>query len=366
MMSEKSQKKLFDWRRILWLTWCLVGLLVVILVLSQSSCTANLQILKRLGRLILLVGLATFIGSIFELRNWTNFANVLLKPLIAYAKLPQVAGAAMVTAIFSNNAAGGLLAGSFAEGRISRFEMRVSAICNSYVAYVSHSLRVMYPIVGALGIPALYYFGMMFGAGLIITLVAMTISRLRPAAAISIYDEPYDNPGIESLLETKVGGQKKPGSWPQTLRKSGRRTRKIVIRVVCITIPLYILVSYLNKSGFFEVWKDFVPEVAAPFFPPEVLAIMAARLGGLISAAGVASELLHQGAVSYAHILLALFAGNIITNPIRTMRRNLPSAMGIFPPRDGFFIVMVMQTSRFLFALLFILMLIVYLHLTQG
>ncbi|MCD6430178.1 MAG: hypothetical protein J7L57_03050 [Deltaproteobacteria bacterium] len=361
-MKVKLPNKSSVGQRQLWLAWCLLGLLVVIFVLSQSSSAVNLRILKRLGRLIILVGLATFIGSIFELRNWTNFANLLLKPLIAYARLPQIAGAAMVTAIFSNQAAGSLLAGSFSEGRISRFEMRVGAICNSYVAYVSHSLRVMYPIIGALGMPALYYFGMMFGAGLIITLTAMTISRLRPAVAISSYDEPKG----EGLQDATFAHRRNPGSWPETFRKAGRRTREIVIRVVCITIPLYVLVSYLNKTGFFEVWKDFVPQIAAPFFPPEVLTIMAARLGGLISAAAVASELLHQGTVSYAHILLALFAGNIITNPIRSLRRNLPTAMGIFPPRDGFFIVMVMQTSRLLFALFFILMLIVYLHLKPG
>ncbi len=360
-MREKLQKKLSLWQRILWLLWCLSGLLVVIFVLSQGSSAVNLRILKSLGRLILLVGLATFIGSILELRNWTSFVSFLLRPLIAYARLPQLAGAAMVTALFSNYAAGSLLAGSFAEGRLSRFEMRVGAICNSYIAYISHSLRVMYPIIGALGIPALYYFGMMFGAGMIITLVALTFSRLRPAAAISSYDEP-DDEGLQTATELNRSG---PGSWPETLRKSGWRTRKIVLRVASITVPLYVLASYLNQVGLFQLWKDFVPEIATPFFPPEVLAIMAARLGGLISAAGVASELFNQGAVGYAHILLALFAGNIITNPIRTLRRNLPSAMGIFPPRDGFFIVMVMQGSRLLFALFFILVLIVYI-LSRG
>ena len=358
-MRKKEQKELSPWRRRLWLLWCLIGLLVVVFVLSQGSSTVNLRILKSLGRLVLLVGLATFVGSIFELRNWTSFVSLLLRPLIAYARLPQLAGAAMVTALFSNYAAGSMLAGSFAEGRLSRFEMRIGAICNSYIAYISHSLRVMYPIIGALGITALYYFGMMFGAGLIITLVAVTISRLRPAAAVSIFDEP-DN---EALQTAKILSRKGLESWPETLRKSGWRTREIIIRVACITVPLYVLASYLNQAGFFQLWKDFVPEIATPFFPPEVLAIMAARLGGLLSAAGVASELYDQGAVGQAHILLALFVGNIITNPIRTLRRNLPSAMGIFPPRDGFFIVMVMQGSRLLFALFFILVLIVYLYL---
>ncbi|RLB71426.1 MAG: hypothetical protein DRH03_05870, partial [Deltaproteobacteria bacterium] len=113
-------------------------------------------------------------------------------------------------------------------------------------------------------------------------------------------------------------------------------------------------------------WKEFVPAVAAPFFPPEVLAIMAARLGGLVSAAGVAFELYSHGSIGCAHILLALLAGNLITNPIRMLRRSLPTAMGIFPPRDGFFIVTVMQVSRLFFVILYIAILIGWLYLQQG
>jgi len=335
---------------------------MVIFVVCRNPGPINLNVFKRLSQLILLVGLTTFIGNIFEFRNWTNFAKLLLKPLITYARLPQLAGAAMITSIFSKHAANSLLAASFAEGRITRFEMRVSAICNSYITYVSHSLRIMYPIVGALGIVGACYFGMMFGAGLLITLIAMTICRLRPAAAIS---HQADLKSKKEDLGNSPSYQKELDSWPETLRKSGRRTQEIVFRVIWITVPLYLLVVYLNQTGLFVSWKNFVPAAAAQFFPPEVLTIMAARLGGLISAAGIASELLHQGTVNYAHILLALFAGNIITTPIRTIQRNLPSTMGIFPPRDGFFIVMTMQASRFLFALLYILLLIIYLHCKQ-
>jgi len=349
-----------QWQRWCWRSWCLVALLLTAYVFIQLPLNVNLKVLQRLLRLTLMVGVATFIGTVFEIRNWTGFARFLLKPLINFARLPQIVGAAMITALFSNYAAGGVLAGSFAEGRITRFEMRVGAICNSYAAYVSHSFRIMYPVIGALGLPGFYYFALIFGSGLFITLTALTVCRYRPQTAVSVNNE---------LAETDVNKRLAPRevlSWPQTLTKSWVRSRDILIRVLWVTVPLYLLASYFNHIGIFQVWKDFVPAAAAPFFPPEVLTIMAARLGGLVSAAGVAFELYSHGSIGCAHILLALLAGNLITNPVRMLRRSLPTAMGIFPPRDGFFIVTVMQVSRLLFVTLYIAILIAWLYLHQG
>jgi hypothetical protein len=354
------KKSVPQWRRWCWRGWCLVAVLLTVFVFTQLPLSVNLKVLQRLVRLTLMVGAATFVGTIFEIRNWTGFARLLLKPLINFARLPQIVGAAMITALFSNYAAGGVLAGSFAEGRISRFEMRVGAICNSYAAYVSHSFRIMYPVIGALGLPGLYYFGLIFGAGFLITLTALTVCRYRPQSAISA-----DNGTAATNIDERTTAAEML-SWPQTLTKSWVISRNVLIRVLWVTIPLYLLASYFNCIGIFQVWKEFVPEVAAPFFPPEVLAIMAARLGGLVSAAGVAFELHSHGSIGCAQILLALLVGNLITNPVRMLRRSLPTAMGIFPPRDGFFIVAVMQFSRLLFVILYIVILIAWLYLQQG
>ncbi len=360
MVHPHKKKTVPQWQRWCWWGWCLIAVSLTVFVFSQLPLSVNLRVLRRLLRLTLMVGAATFIGTVFEIRNWTGFARFLLRPLINFARLPQIVGAAMITALFSNYAAGGVLAGSFAEGRISRFEMRVGAICNSYAAYVSHSFRIMYPVIGALGLPGFYYFAMIFGSGLLITLTALTVCRYRPPSAISC-----NNERAAANVEAKVVAAE-PLSWPQTLAKSWGRSRNILIRVLWVTVPLYLLASYLNYIGIFQVWKEFVPAAAAPFFPPEVLTIMAARLGGLVSAAGVAYELYSHGSIGCAHILLALLAGNLITNPVRMLRRSLPTAMGIFPPRDGFFIVAVMQVSRLLFVTLYIAVIIAWLYLQQG
>ena len=72
-------------------------------------------------------------------------------------------------------------------------------------------------------------------------------------------------------------------------------------------------------------------------------------MGGLVSSATVAAKMGHEGKVTTLQILIALMAANIITIPFSALRRNLPTAVGIFPKRDGFWIVGITQGLRFLF-----------------
>ena len=73
-------------------------------------------------------------------------------------------------------------------------------------------------------------------------------------------------------------------------------------------------------------------------------------MGGLVQAAGVAANLRSHGMVTSSQILLAMLVASAIGNPIRALRRNLPSAMGIFPTRDALTIVVVSTVLFFLYA----------------
>ena len=64
-------------------------------------------------------------------------------------------------------------------------------------------------------------------------------------------------------------------------------------------------------------------------------------------------------------ILLAMLVASAIGNPIRALRRNLPSAMGIFPTRDALTIVVVMQLSRMIGAILLIALTGLFIHYTH-
>jgi hypothetical protein len=253
--------------------------------------------------------------------------------------LPEVAGVAFITAIFSNNAANTLVAGSHAAGNITRREMIVSALCNSYPAMVSHSLRILFPLLSAIGLAAVYYYSFTFGTGLIMTLAFLAISR-STASGGPVKAEATN---LEEPVKTK------PLPWGEVLRKSARRSAATLLRLLLITAPIYLVVAYMSKNHVFDIWKDFIPSSVSQWLSPEIMAVLAARLGGLINAAGVASGFLADGKIEPWQVVLAFMLGNVVTNPIRTVRRNLPTALGIFPGRDGLWIVLILQGLRLAF-----------------
>lgn len=294
-------------------------------------------------RLLLVVGLGCFFGAIFEYRNWLKTASWLAKPLIKLGRFPEICGSAFLTAFVSNPAANSMIAGARADGKITRREMILSGIANSYPAKLSHSMRILFPVVFALGLPAILYFALQFSGGLIRTIIILLIGRTKNTAEIS----------------EAIAPEQKVISWKETFQKAWKRTRKVMLRVILITIPIYVSVAYLAKIGFFKSWKNSMPAFLEPFLPPEVMTVIVTRLGGLLSAAGAAFELQQLGEITPYQIVIAFFMGNVITNPIRTVRRNLPSAMGIFG-KDGLWIVLILQTCRLIFALIIIFVLIYF------
>lgn len=303
----------------------------------------TIRLILYILRLLLVVGLGCYLGAIFEYRNWLKTASWLAKPLIKLGRFPEICGSAFLTAFVSNPAANSMIAGAYQDGKITRREMILSGIANSFPAKLSHSVRIMLPVILALGLPAILYFGLQFTGGLLRTIVILIIGRTKNAAEIS----------------EAIAPETKELTWKETCKKAWKRTRKVMLRVALVTIPIYILVAYLAKIGFFKAWKNSMPEFLTPYLPPAVMTVIAARLGGLLSASGAAFELMEVGEITPYQIVIAFFMGNVITNPIRTVRRNLPTAMGIFG-KDGLWIVLILQTCRLIFALTVIFLLIIF------
>ncbi len=301
---------------------------------------------RSLFKLLTLVGIAAFVGAVFEYKAWSRFAAFMVKPLIKFGRLPDVCGVALVTAIFSNNAANTLIANSYEEGNITRREMIISGLCNSYPAMVSHSLRILFPLLSAIGIAAIGYYSFTFGIGLLMTFAFLLYSRL----------SSKHDPEITVDAQTIPG--KRDYSWTEVTKKSLKRAGKLLLRLLYITVPIYFMVAYMAKNQLFNFWKELIPDSIQHWLTPETMAILAARLGGLVNAAGVASEFLNQQQITHWQIVLAFIIGNVITNPIRTIRRNLPAAMGIFPGRNGLLIVLILQSLRLAFAVLAIIVII--------
>lgn len=308
--------------------------------------------LKTFGRLFAIVGVAAFFGGIMEARCWHMALARIMGKLAQLARLPEVVGLAMPTALCSNAAANSMLVSSHVEGHIRTSALIAGGMVNSYLAYVSHSIRVMYPVIGAIGLPGVLYFTVQFLGGLVVI------------CGVLLWNRWYigrDHPQFLSVSPLKAKKQF-PLSWPKATEKAATRALALLFRMVCITLPLMLGIEWLLKNGAFNFWEQAVPVQINHFFPVELVSVVAAQMGGLVQSSTVAAHLRAEGLINNAQILLAMLVGSAVGNPFRTLRRNLPSALGIFSPIVACIIVLGMQCSRFLTTLLAITALIALMH----
>ena len=133
--------------------------------------------LETFGRLFAIVGIAAFCGGLMEARQWHMVLALLMGRLTRMARLPEIVGLAMPTALCSNAAANSILVSSHTEGQIRTSALIAGGMMNSYLAYISHSIRVMFPVIGAIGLPGVLYFGMQFTGGFLVLLCILLWNR---------------------------------------------------------------------------------------------------------------------------------------------------------------------------------------------
>ena len=301
------------------------------------------------------MALAAFIGGIAEIFRFHFALGKLFGGLARWAHLPEIISLSIPTALYSNAAANGMLVSSHAEGKITHSNLIAGGMMNSYLSFVSHSLRVAYPVIGAVGLPAICYFGWQMGFGFLFIAGVLFLHRRKSPPAV---------PEAAASGEAPAAGRPSP-EWRKSLRQTCLRVLALVFRMLCLTVPLMIGVEWLMKNGLFSWWEEHVPDWVNRIFPAELMSIVAAQMGGLVQAAGVAANLRSHGMVTSSQILLAMLVASAIGNPIRALRRNLPSAMGIFPTRDALTIVLVMQLSRMIGAILLIALTGLFIHYTH-
>lgn len=337
------EKKYISLKKITSYSCWLVAVLVIAFVSYKLEKPVVIKAMVNFSKLMFFILVASFIGTLFELRSWFKYINVLVKPIVRLARLPDVSGNAMMMALMSSTAAAIMLSENFKSGAINRREMLLSALCNSYPAMVSFSLRIMFPIVVAIGIAGLIYYSILYGIGLIIFLSIIFYARFSTKDHLIIEDEL---PQLEVL------------AWKLIVERAISRCWDMGFRFLKIVLPLYLLTIYAVDCGFFEALQREIPQFMQNKLSPQTLSVIGARLGGMFSATGVISELNSQQQISTTEIVCALMFGNILTAPIRSIRTNIPKMMGIYPGWDGLWIVLIIQSLRFIFYLFVALILL--------
>lgn len=317
----------------------------------QSPGQKILSKAKTIARLFLMVGIASFIGALMEARCWYRYFGKSLVRLTQKARLPEVIGLAMPIALYSSVGANSMLIASHKKGEIPMSALITGGMANSYLAHFSHSVRVMYPVIALIGIAGIGFFAVQLLGGFLLVCGVFFIhwhtSKSRK--------EDFSSPALE---------QKVPKPWKEALKLGAVRSLAVVFRMGYITVPLMLGTEWLIKSGLLDFWEEAVPYQVAKFFPAELIAIVIAQIGGLIQSASVSAHFLAENMVNHAQILLAMLTASAVGNPIRTMRRNLPTALGIFPVKAALTIVLSMQLARFFITVLGSFAVMIYLRYT--
>ena len=233
-----------------------------------------------------------------------------------------------------------MLIASHEKGEIKTSALITGGIANSYLAHFSHSVRVMYPVIALVGIAGIGFFTVQLSGGFLLVLIAFCIHK-----------KLNSQNSIKNTIQSSIT-IKEPKSWKDSIKHSILRSCAILFRMVYITIPFMLGTEWIIKSGLLDFWEEAIPYQVAKYFPAELIAIVIAQIGGLIQSASVGANLLTENMVNHAQILLAMLVASAVGNPIRTLRRNLPTALGIFPVKVACTIVFSMQFSRLIITII--------------
>lgn len=293
-------------------------------------------LLEPLLRLLFGLSLGLLLAEVLEAMRWTQRLGRLTAPLARMAHLREVAGASFSLAFVSPSAANSLLSKSHDAGELSRRELMLANLFNSLPAYLVHTPTIFLLTWPVLGAPAFTYVGL--------TLLAAA-SRTGLIVLLARFLLPAPPPGCVACTAPTAD----PVNWRTALHKAGTRFRRRLPRLICFTVPIYVLMFVLQRVGFFAATESWMSTNMTwlSFLKPQAMGIivlhLTAELGPALAAAG---SVLQNGSLSPRDVVLALMVGNILSTPMRAVRHQLPSYAGFFRPALATRLVLANQGLR--------------------
>lgn len=292
------------------------------------------QLASPLLRLLIYMGVGLLVGQAIESLGWAAKLGSLAAPLLRWGHLRRECGASFTAAFFSGIMANTMLVTLWQEGRISRREMTLTYLLNSalpvYLLHLPTTFFIILPLVKEAG---LIYLGLTFSSAVLRTVIYLIFARFRLTAM----------PGGERA-EAGAVPEKKEG----LAREIWDKFQKRFTRVILYTLPIFLFIFILNDGGFFKWLRDvFASHVAVSIFPMEAASVVIFSVATeFTSGMAAAGAFLQAGTLTIHQTVLALVLGNIVATPIRALRHQLPSHMGIFSPKLGTQFLLLSQGLR--------------------
>lgn len=291
------------------------------------------SVLWPLGRLLLGLAAALLLASLLETLGWIRLLGKIFSPLVKFAHLSSFASASFAAAFVSSAASNAILAEAWSHGHIEKKELILANLINGFPAWCAHLPSIFLMTWPVLGIYAVAYSALTLLAAAGRSLVIVLVARILLPKADS-------QPKLAMLEKTSFSG-----AFQQALK----RFRKRLPGLLGITIPCYLLMITLQKSGFFKYAENwlmlhaFWPE----FLNPQVMGIIILQMGAEMGAAlGAAAASLTAGVISPRDIIVALLCGSALAAPFRALRHQFPAYAGYFRPVLALQLILAQQLMR--------------------
>ncbi|MBQ7618152.1 MAG: hypothetical protein IJS50_04690, partial [Desulfovibrio sp.] len=244
---------------------------------------------------------------------------------------------AFALAFLSPVSANALLSEKYEQQQLPKKELILANLFNSFPAYFVHTPSLIMLLWPVLGSSTLIYVGISLIAALLRTfLIFFLAQRLLPLPQAL---------ATSQTLDLQEQGPRLGEAFSKAVLRLKRRLPKLLF----LTIPIYLLMFWLVRQGFFAACESWLAEHAlnSSLFSPQAASIIVLHfLAELGSALGAAGSLLSTGALSAEEVVFALLIGNILSTPLRALRHQLPSYIGFFSPKLGLQLLIANQGLR--------------------
>jgi hypothetical protein len=326
-----------------WLFLLVLTLLVAITVLVLGGAARHVsadKLLHKLAspllRLLVYMGVGLFVGQAIESLGWGSKLGAWTAPLLRWGHLKRESGATFTAAFFSKILANTLLWTFFQEKKLDRREMTLTYLFNGglpvFLLHLPTTFFIILPLTHEAG---LIYLGLTGGAALLRSAVILAYARQRL-------------PAPEAIGE--VAMPEAPARKEKLIQEIWRKFKRRFSRVVLFTMPIYCLIFLANDWGLFAWLRHATAShVALKFLPMEAASVVIFSVAAeFTSGMAAAGAFLQAGALTIHQTVLALVLGNIVATPVRALRHQLPSHVGIFSPGLGTKLLVMSQGLRLL------------------
>lgn len=293
-------------------------------------------------KLLVAMAASLLVALFIESLNWTHGLARLAAPLIRAGHMSEAAGASFSISFFSGLAANTMLSEAYDQSKIDKRELVLANLFNSLPTYFLH-LPTLFALTAPLIKGAAFaYIGLTLAAAFLRTAIILLISHfaLPTRAETTQATDTADGVPCDRFQNKGVI------DWRGAMGKAKKRFKRKMKRIILFTVPIYVVIFFLNRWGVFDSLETLVAS-RMTWFDPRLISIVVFHLAAE-STAGMAAAgaLLNTGSLGQREVVLALLVGNVLASPMRSIRHQFPYYAGIFKPRLATELLVVSQVFR--------------------